>query len=331
MRNRLSESLNYSFLSWLLVFLIYSVSGCAPVNTGQSATEGEFPGPTKPSSPTAELIPVEEITNLPTHAETATSLPEVVETSIQEVPAEEELQPPIAPDPNLDSLFGDDPTFEQADLLVKRPGKYSQIVSPFRVIAFVVPGPDNRVQVRLLGEDGRVLAEKTVRVMEYLGLDNGNMITDLEFEISSLSELGRIEYSVNDEFGRVKAHNSVDVILLSTGESNRNYAPEIQERIIIQYPLANYMIEGNSLLVSGLVRTTSNQPLSLSLTDETGRVLGEGSASVVLSDQQDFGLFIGEIPYQVDVPVWVRLSVSIPGERIPGVEFIKTMELVISP
>ncbi|MEN8240719.1 MAG: hypothetical protein ABFS17_02265 [Chloroflexota bacterium] len=315
----------------MLVLIIYSVSGCAPVDAGLSATQAELPGPTEPGSPTAELIPVEEITNLPTHAQTATPMLQVVETSIQAAQEAEEQQPPTAPEPNLDSLFGEDPTFEQADLLVKQPGQYSQIVSPFRVIAYVVPGPDNRVQVRLLGEDGRTLAEKTVKVMEYLGLENGNMITDLEFEISSLAELGRIEFSVTDEFGRVKAYNSVDVILLSNGVHNRNYAPEVLERVIIQYPLENYMIEGNSLLVSGLVRTSSSQPLILTLTDETGRLIGEGSASVVLSDQQDFGLFIGEIPYQVDAPVWVRLSVLIPGTRIPGVEFIKTMELVISP
>jgi hypothetical protein len=314
-----------------LILLVLSISACAPALTGTPTPQSELSSTTEKNLSTPDLIPVEQITDLPPHMPTASPLPQAVETSIQANPEAEIEPPPVAPEANLDSLFGDETTFGQADLLIKQPGQLSQIVSPFRVIAFATPGPDNLVQVRLLGEDGRILAEKIVKVMEYLGLENGNMITDLEFEIDSLSEFARLEISVTDEFGRVKAYNSVNLILLSIGESDRNYTPEIQERVIIQYPLPNYMVQGNSLLVSGLVRTNSTQQLTLTLTDESGILVGAGFASVVLSDQQDFGLFIGEISFQVDLPVWVNLSISLPGERIPGVEYIKTMELVISP
>jgi hypothetical protein len=91
------------------------------------------------------------------------------------------------------------------------------------------------------------------------------------------------------------------------------------------------MVEGNSLLVSGSVRTTSDHPLALTLIDEQGNLVGQGEATVVLSDDQSSGVFIGEIPFSVDAPIWVRLSVALPDDRIPGHEYIKTLEMVISP
>jgi hypothetical protein len=315
-----------------LIPLVFSISACTPQSiAAPELSENTLP-PTEEAAQTPELIPLEEINNLPTHAPTTTIENQPVETSIlseaeiagTSISADEQPS-------DLDQLISPDATFEEAELIIKRPGQLSRIASPFRVIAYVDPGPDRRVQVTLLGEDGRTLASKRVRAMEFLGLDNGNMITDLEFEIAALSELGRLEISVYDEFGRVKQMNSVNLILLSVGKTDRNYTPEAQERIIIQYPLANYMIEGDTLLVSGSVRTTSEQPLSLTLIDEQGNLVGLGEATVVLSDDQSSGLFIGEIPFSVDAPIWVRLSVALPGDRIPGHEYIKTLEMVISP
>lgn len=317
----------------LVILLVLTLTACASQPTGTPQPLENTPVPTEPSAQTPELVPVEQIPNLPTHAPTTTIEDRPIETSIQTDPeiAGTSL-PPNEQHSDLDELIGQTAAFEESELIIKRPGQLSRIVSPFRVIAYVAdPGPDRRVHVALLGEDGRTLASKQVRAMEYLGLDNGNMITDLEFEISALSELGRLEISVRDEFGRIKLMNSVDLILLSMGETDRNYTPEAQERIIIQYPLANYMVQGDTLLVSGLVRTNSEQILTLTLIDEQGALVGQGEAAVVLSEDQSFGLFIGEIPFSVDAPIWVRLSVAAPGERIPGYDYIKTMEMVISP
>ena len=315
--------------------LIITLGGCSLMPQSQPRSQALPPAassqPIDSAVPTSELVPVEQITDLPTHAATTTSEPQPAETSILSTSEALTSEPTEAAVVDFQALFDSDAAFEQAEILIKRPGHLSRMTSPFMVIAYVDPLEDRLVQVSLLGEDGRTLAEKKVKIMSFLGLDNGNMITELEYEVEGLSEVGRLEISVTDEFGRVQALNSVDLILLSMGETDRNYTPAVQERIIIQYPMDNYMVQGDTLLVSGLVRTTTEQALSLTLVDEEGRLVGEGSASVVLSDEQDYGLFIGEIPYQVDAPIWVRLSVAIPGTRIPGIEYIKTMETVISP
>jgi hypothetical protein len=323
---------NFTHKLLVLILLVLAFAACAPQPAAAPERLEYTAAPTEELEQTPELVPVQQITNLPTHAPTTTSEDQPVETSIQaDAPIAGTSIPPDEQPSDLDQLIGPDAVFEEAELIIKRPGQYSRIISPFMVIAYVDPGPDRRVQVDLLGEDGRTLASKRVRAMEYLGLDNGNMITDLEFDISALSELGRLEVSVFDEFGRIKLQNSVDLILLSVGETDRNYTPEAQERIIIQSPLANYMVQGNMLLVSGSVRTTSEQPLTLTLIDEAGNLVGQGEAAVVFSGDQTSGLFIGEVPFNVDTPIWVRLSVAIPGERIPGHEYIKTVEMVISP
>jgi hypothetical protein len=312
-----------------LIWLGFLLTGCMPTTAPQPQTPTDTPPPTESQAPTSELVPVEQITDLPTHAATTTSEPQPMETSILASP--EAANDPTENETDLAAFFDSAASFGESEILIKRPGSLSRLVSPFMVIAYVEPWPDRLVQVTLRGEDGRVLDEKKVKVMQFLGMDNGNMITELNFRVEGLSEVGRLEISITDEFGRVQAYNSVDLILLSMGETDRNYMPEVQERVIIQYPLDNYMVQGSSLLVSGMVRTTTEQPLILTLIDEDGQLVGEGSASVVLAENGEFGLYIGEIPYQVDAPIWVRLAVTIPGKRIPGIEYIKTMEMVISP
>jgi hypothetical protein len=314
-----------------VIWLAFLLHGCIPAPASQTEPPMDTPLPTDSQVPTSELVPVEQITDLPTHAATTTSEPQPVETSILASPDAATSIPDNNGGADLESLFDSDASFGESEVLIKRPGSLSRLASPFLVIAYVEPWPDRLVQVTLRGEDGRILNEKKVKVMQFLGMDNGNMITELDFQVEGLSEVGRLEISITDEFGRVQAYSSVDLILLSMGETDRNYMPEVQERIIIQYPLDNYMVQGNSLLVSGMVRTTTEQPLTLNLIDEDGRLVGQGSASVVLAEDGQFGLFIGEIPYQVDAPIWVRLAVAIPGKRIPGIEYIKTMEMVISP
>lgn len=314
-----------------LTGMLLILTACTTLQPAATLPASNTSIPTDSPVPTSELVPVEQVTDLPTHAPTSTAEEQPVATSILVSPEADQGDTAAESQNELDLLLGEAAAFGEADLVIKRPGHLSRITSPFLVIAYTQPGPDRLVQVTLLGEDGRILDSKKVRATEYLLMDNGNMVTELSFQVEGLSEVGRLEVSVTDEFGRVLAYNSVDLILLSEGVTDRNYTPQAQERIIIQYPLANYMVQGDTLLVSGLVRTSSEQPLTLNLIDESGNLIAEGSASVVLAETGVYGLFIGEIHFDVSEAVWVRLAVAIPGERIPGYEYIKTMELVISP
>ncbi len=309
----------------------YTTSDTTPTAESLDETTEEPISPTPVMENTA--VPVAEVTNLPEHAPTITPVDEPVETGIAgELPLETPVTAgTVEIETELDTLIGDNVVFPEGEIKILRPGTLSKLASPFRVEAILVPGPHKRVQVRLVGEDGRTIDSKTVKTRTVYDTYTPNLVTEIEFEIEAVAEAARLEISVNDEFNRTRVMNSVDVIILSSGKSNYNYAGDLREEIIINVPLANYMIQGDTLYVSGLVRTTSEKPLELMLIDETGTLIAVGQATVVIPEGSYYGLFAGEIKYSLEEPIWVRLSVRIPGGRIPGTVYIKTLEVVISP
>lgn len=286
-------------------------------------TDAGFDTPTE--APEQTSVPVSDVTNLPEHAPTIT--PDENADGGQLFPETQEEEAPV----DLSSLVNSDDVFPLGEILIFKPGPYSLLSSPFRVSANVAPGPNNEVHLRLVGEDERVLMKSTIQVFPFEGASTHTMGMEIVFEIQAMSELGRLEIKVMDEFGRISAMNSVDLILLSTGTAKRNYAGDFLEEVVINYPTPNLMVQGNSLLVSGLVRTRSEEPIRIELIDETGAVVGSADAAVLLLEDSDHGIFAGEIEYFVSTPTWVSLVISVSGGRIPGITYVKTMEILIGP
>ncbi len=304
--------------------------GTTPSNEANQITMSPIESPPMPEKTD---VPVSDVTNLPGHAPTNTPPDTPDETGNDNQPFSEAVTPGAEEEAPVDlsTLVNPDDPFPLGEILIFKPGPYSLLSSPFRISANVAPGPNNEVHIRLVGEDGRVLMQSTIQVYPFAGASTHTMGMEIVFEIQAMSELGRLEISVMDEFGRPKAMNSVDLILLSTGTSKRNYAGDLLEEVVINYPTSNIMVQGNSLLVSGLVRTRSEEPLKLELIDETGAVIVSADAAVLLPEDSEHGIFAGEIEYTVTTPTWVRLVISVPGERIPGTAYIKTIEVLIGP
>jgi len=51
----------------------------------------------------------------------------------------------------------------------------------------------------------------------------------------------------------------------------------------------------------------------------------------LIPEDSPYGLFAGEIHYTISKPTWVRLVIRVPGARIPGTAYIKTMEILLNP
>jgi hypothetical protein len=223
-----------------------------------------------------------------------------------------------------------------AEIAILRPGQLSRLASPLRVIASLSDPADSRVLVSLYGEDGRTLAERVFNVLPYNDPINGNVILDLEFSIESLAETGRLELKTFDQFGRLRALNSVTLILLSVGSNDRNYAPEQGERIQLQIPFPGQTeIESSPLLLSGLMRLTLEpdevMPLTVELIDETGATIAEGLAPVVLLPGEKVGQFVAQIEYQVDAATPVLLVLGVREGRLPGLVYLKTFPIILNP
>ena len=326
---------------WLIVslgFISLLTAGCGEIFQFQTTSSNETSPPQEtiqepPISP-AEVTytPLSEGTSVPEHAPTVTLEDRPIETGISDDPFETPFLPTSDAPSSDGGLIDLSPNISAADILIMKPGHLSMVVSPFRLSAHLEPDPNNLIDIRLVGEDGGVIMEKSVRVFPWVGATTVTLVTLIEFELPpGKLAAARLELSTNDEFGRPRALNSIDLILMTDGIAMRNYTENVKEKVVIQYPLATTRVEGGTLLLSGLVKAYSEKPLSVELIDETGEVIGSTKAAVLLSGEDEYGLFAAEVAYEIDEPTWARLVIRVPGARIPGAAYIKTRELLLNP
>ncbi|MCU0484765.1 MAG: hypothetical protein MUC85_01515 [Anaerolineales bacterium] len=324
--------------TWLL--LVVFLSGCG------AGTPEPLPT-TLPDDylPTAIALTIQA--EMPRLGITATIQPETTDLTMPAASPTQATQtaapsdtalPDHSPTPNRLPTRTPSPTPTQsipdAAIQILAPGPGSRLVSPLRLNTYLKPGLDGRVQIELLGEDGRLLLRN---VYSYLPEVKRTYLTEnLPFEIRQVGEAARLQISTFDSFGRLLAFNSVDVILLSFGEDDVNPAGNFLERVLITEPLPNKLIQGGTLVVSGRARLANEQPLLIELTTAKGQVVGYRQAGVSIGESDtpigDYVSFRAEVPYTVTEPTWVRLSVRMDSDGIiSGPIYLTSQEILLSP
>lgn len=308
-----------------LIFVLISLITSACTNISTPSTT---PNVKTPESTSSALVTVDEMPTGPS----VTSAPTITSTRAgTSVVASPDPAKTISPTETPVSLVDPEGDRPEGAIQIYVPGELSKLISPFRFVANLQPSPNNTVLIELLGEDGRMLTRKIILAFPSGGFTRTNAVTDIDFEIDELAESGRIVVSVQDEYGRVRALASVNVILLSTGITQMNPYVDNLESIIIQQPSANVMVQGESLIVTGLARTQSNNLLQVELIDREGKVIAFGFATVVTAEGEEYGFFALELSFSVEDPIWVMITVQETGARIPGPVHISTLEMVVSP
>lgn len=230
-----------------------------------------------------------------------------------------------------DPLVDPESIIPPAEIQIYKPGPLSKVRSPFQLSANLSPGFNNLVRIDLIGEDGHTLVRKVMEFPVSSGHTRRDIFTEINFEIKSVAETARLQISVSDEFGRMTALSSVDLILLASGVNEYNPSGDLLENIIIQQPMPNYMVQGGNLIVSGLARSQSQKPLAIELITRGGKVVGYGQAYVAAPENSAYGLFATEIKYQVSEPSWVLVVVRERGAKIPGSAHLSSAEVVLGP
>lgn len=216
-----------------------------------------------------------------------------------------------------------------AEIQIASPGPLSKIASPLSIIAYVTQGADGNAQVELWGEDGRLMYR---RIFNFLTPNpQGRLVIKFGFETAGVAETAQLVIQTRDVHGRMKALASQEIILLAEGETDLNVAGDLLAPIVIQQPQDMTLVKGEALNVSGLVRTSSDQPLLVELVAADGKVVGSRLAGVVPTEKGEHHPFSTDIPFQVDAPTWVRVIVSERGGRFPGAKNIATLEVLLSP
>jgi hypothetical protein len=224
------------------------------------------------------------------------------------------------------------PGIPKAAILWYSPGQMSRLTSPIQFSASLEPGPSGKVEIVLLSEDGRILYRKLIR---YTTQDWVLVSDNVEFSIAAAAETARLQISTEDEHGRMMALASVDLVLLAMGDDDLNPPTDLLEPLIIREPVPNTLIMGGKVVVTGLVRTSGEQPLMVELVDAKGAVVGYRQALVTLPADpwatDGYATFKAEVPYSVDEATWVRLAVSAFEDRLPGPTHLSSLVILLGP
>lgn len=221
------------------------------------------------------------------------------------------------------------PTIPPAEIEILSPGPASKVVSPLMVSAYLMPGAKGNVRIELLGEDGRLLVRKLLNFFPGVRVRMG---AKLDFETPAVAEAGRLQIITEDRYGRVIAMASSDVLLLSIGEDDLNQPGDLLENIVIREPIPNRLVQGGNVIVSGLARVSGNNPLVVEMIGTDGQRVGSSRLVSVAPDPDGkHSPFVIDVPYSVNKPTWVRLTVSVQDGRIPGVTHLSSVEILLSP
>jgi len=223
------------------------------------------------------------------------------------------------------------PEVPLAAIQIFAPGPMSKVLTPLRTYAYLKPGESNKVQIELLGEDGRLLLRKIEDYSFYEGNPIG-ILEELDFEIAGVSEKARLVISTDDTFGRLQSVGSVDLLLLSLGEKEINPPGDLFESIVINQPIPSALIQGGSITVEGQARLGGGD-LQIQLIDGQKKLVGYAWTPLdpALGQIPGFGGFSVQVPYLASSPTWVRLSVSQSGQRPDGLIHLTSIEVLISP
>lgn len=201
------------------------------------------------------------------------------------------------------------------ELSLLSPGPGSMVRSPIRVEGYGGPSKDNRVELWLLGEDGRGLARRYTFLYSYPGRP-GKFFADISFEIPMVAEAGWLQVrSFGERFGTLRHLTSVPLTLLSEGRPLIHPALRGGEKIAIFSPREEAIVEGGRLILQCAGWVESEGPLYAEILDLRGNVIASRAVETQSLAPGELGPFEVEIPYQIPYSQWVRVGI---GERLEG-------------
>ncbi len=289
-------------------------------------TTTETPLPTPSDTPT--------ITQTPTFgpSPTRTRTPTPTRTATRTRRPTETRRPTRTPTITTTPTITLTPTPPRADIRIAKPGMLSRVKSPLILRADLAPGDDGIIHVQLIGEDGRLLADKSLNFRQYLSRGI-TMADSVSFTISAAAETGRLVVFTNDLYGRKKALASVDLVLIKAGDDEITPGGPVRQVYIIREPRVNELLRGGVVQVKGLAQPVNTTPLIFELIDEQGRVVGSASLTVALpSGDLSHTPFEVNIPYAVSANTPVRLTIRQESDgRLPGTIALSSIPIVLEP
>lgn len=219
------------------------------------------------------------------------------------------------------------PGHDPAAIQIFTPGPMSKVVSPITLRMNIVVGESEKVQIDLYGEDGRLLTRNVKRGVPPSGKGVPQQIK-VPFEIRAAAEVGRLTVSTTDESGRMQSLNSVRLLLLSSGINEINPPGNPSEPVGVFSPLEEDPVSGGVLNLKGDIWPFNLNPVILELVGPEGESMG---LRILNMDHLNPQMFETTIPYKVSEPISARLTIRQDDDRIDGLFYVYSQEILLNP
>lgn len=236
-------------------------------------------------------------------------------------------RPTLSPTPRATFTQTTIPSHDPAAIQILAPGPMSKVVSPITLRMNIVTGESEKVQIDLYGEDGRLLTRNVKNNVPTSGRGVPQQIK-IPFEIPVTAEVGRLTISTTDGMGRLQSLNSVRLLLLSSGINEINPPGNPSEPVGVFSPLEEDEVSGGTLNIRGDIWPLNLNPVILELLDEDGRSMG---LRILNMDHLNPQLFETSLPYKVSEPTLARLTIRQDDDRINGLFYVYSQEVLLNP
>jgi hypothetical protein len=222
------------------------------------------------------------------------------------------------------------PKIPSADIQINAPGPLSRVISPIHLEANAYTTANGTVRVELVGEDGQLI---------YRQLFRGNsddttffaLSLNIDFQIPGVSEAARLQVIVDDAYQRPVGESSVDLILLSLGQSTIYPPTDGLSSIVIRQPYYTQVIKGGKLHIEGLVRPLNNTPIFIELLTEQGGIVGSLQVNVSELPIGTYQPISVDLPYNITQTADIRLVISQRGDHIIGIAMLNSVLIWLEP
>lgn len=218
------------------------------------------------------------------------------------------------------------PGHDPAAIQIFSPGPMSKVISPITLRMHIIAGASGKAQIDLYGEDGRLLT-RNVKSVPPSGKGVDQQIK-VPFEIPGAAEVGRLTISTLDKQGRIQSLNSVRLLLLSSGNNEITPPGNPSEPVGVFSPLEEESVSGGVLKIRGDVWPFNLNPVLLELIGPDDKSLGLRIINVEHLNPQ---MVDTTIPYRVTVPTLARLTIRQDDDRINGLFYVYSQEVLLNP
>ncbi len=234
---------------------------------------------------------------------------------------------PASPTPPPTLTFTPQPNIPLAQIQFLSPGPMSHYVSPLQTQLLIVAGESEVVQTDLYGEDGRLLGRVVDRMSRLLS--GVYKVYKIPFEIRAAAETGLLQISTRDKQGRMRALNSLPLVLMSSGVTEPTPAGNmIYERAVFFAPMNGAEAIDGELAVTGTYWPFNTEPVFLELILPDGKVTGLRVLNFNGVDPQEFST---TIPFKVTERTLALLSIRQMDPVLNAPIYVYTREVWLNP